>query len=78
MRRTFGEDNIFTLELRGMYGEWVLEDPRRATRGDIDEAVTILKDVVLRSTRVFGAVHPSTRKSQEVLTLLKAARARLA
>ena len=72
-RRALGNDHPLVFKLRGIYAETFLHD-ESSTRGDLDEAVSVVEDVIQRSQRVFGAAHPETQNKLRLLKALKTER----
>ena len=55
--RQLGPDHTSTISLRLLLA-MCLDEDNNATRGDIEESVTILEDVDWRARRVLGGNHP--------------------
>ena len=55
--RQLGPDHTSTISLRLLLA-MCLDEDNNATRGDIEESVTILEDVDRRARRVLGGNHP--------------------
>ena len=72
-RRALGNDHPLVFKLRGMYAETSLHD-QSSTRADLDEAVSVVEDVIQRSQRVCGAAHPDTQNMRDLLQALKTER----
>ena len=58
-QRVLGENDMTTLNLRGIYGATLYKDPA-STLDDLREAVTTLEDVERTARRVLGGAHPTT------------------
>ena len=72
-RRALGDDHPLVFKLRSIYAETSLHD-ESSTRADLDEAVSVVEDVIQRSQRVFGASHPVTQNKRDLLKALKTER----
>ena len=72
-RRALGNDHPLVFKLRGMYAETSLHD-QSSTRADLDEAVSVVEDVIQRSQRVCGTAHPETQNMRDLLKALKTER----
>ena len=57
-RRTLGDDNSLTLHLRAVLADILVR------AGDLREAVTLREDILKRSRRLLGELHPATQRRQ--------------
>ena len=75
-RRSIGDDDDVTLDLRDLYakvlvGVFVNGPGGASAAEDLREGVTILEDIERRSRRVFGADHPQTLRYKKSLGLAR-------
>ena len=72
-RRALGNDHPLVFKLRGIYAETSLHD-ESSTLADLDEAVSVVEEIIQRSQRVCGAAHPETQNMRDLLKALKTER----
>ena len=72
-QRLLGENNYFTLKMRGLYATVLCADPG-ATLDDLRETLTTLEDTKRIARRVLGGTHPVTRDIESDLQKVRAAR----
>ena len=71
-QRLLGENNYFTLKMRGLYATVLYVDDGSSTQDDLREAVSTLEDTERTARRVLGGAHPTV---VELEAHLRAARA---
>jgi len=71
-RRVCGEDDDHTVYMRRIYAETLYKDTS-ATRDDLIEAVTTLKELERTARRVLGGAHPTTQGLEGYLSEAKLA-----